>query len=146
MNTECIESPHLFRRSRRMIPKAWRDRGTSRQACALALGIWACCGPLARAGDDGAAGAAQYQVGRTGFFGPDGILGSILNCRGGTQAATDAGFYGFGLGYHLGYGYGGSALGVNPDGGYLFYGGPGYPHCWPTLRRCGPITPFPYFG
>jgi hypothetical protein len=57
-----------------------------------------------------------------------------------------AGFQGFGLGYHLGYGYGGWALGVGPDGGYPFYGGPGYPNCDPVLRRCGGIVPFPYFG
>ncbi len=53
---------------------------------------------------------------------------------------------GFGLGYHLGYGYGGDALGVGADGGYPFYGGPGYPHCNPQLRRIGGIVPFPYFG
>jgi hypothetical protein len=56
------------------------------------------------------------------------------------------GFQGFGLGYHLGYGYGGSALGVGAEGGYPFYGGPGYPHPWPRLQRCGPIAPFCYFG
>ena len=56
------------------------------------------------------------------------------------------GFQGFGLGYHPGYGYGGDGLGVGADGGYPFYGGPGYPHPWPTLRRLGGITPFPYFG
>ena len=56
------------------------------------------------------------------------------------------GFQGFGLGYHLGYGYGGDALGVGADGGYPFYGGPGYPHPWPRLRRIGGITPFPYDG
>ena len=57
-----------------------------------------------------------------------------------------AGFQGFGLGYHLGYGYGGDALGVGVNGGYPFYGGPGYPHPGPTLRRFGSITPFAYFG
>ena len=56
------------------------------------------------------------------------------------------GFQGFGLGYHLGYGYGGSALGVGATGGYPFYGGPGYCHPWPRLRRLGGITPFPYYG
>jgi hypothetical protein len=39
------------------------------------------------------------------------------------------GYYGFGLGYHLGYGYGGHGLGVGAEGGYPYYGGPGY--------RCG---------
>jgi hypothetical protein len=56
------------------------------------------------------------------------------------------GFQGFGLGFHPGYGYGGDALGVGTDGGYPFYGGPGYPHPWPTLRRSGGITPFPHYG
>jgi hypothetical protein len=56
------------------------------------------------------------------------------------------GFQGFGLGYHLGYGYGGDALGPGAEGGYPFYGGPGYPHPGPCLwRGCG-ITPFPYYG
>jgi hypothetical protein len=56
------------------------------------------------------------------------------------------GFQGFGLGYHLGYGYGGKALGTGAGGGYPFYGGPGYPHPWPRLRRFGKITPFPHFA
>jgi PDZ domain len=56
------------------------------------------------------------------------------------------GYQGFGLGYHLGYGYGGQALGVGANGGYPQYGGPGYPHPWPRLRRAGGITPFCYFG
>jgi hypothetical protein len=55
------------------------------------------------------------------------------------------GFQGFGLGYHLGYGYGGRALGT-AEGGYPFYGGPGYPHPWPKLRRIGGINPFPHYG
>ena len=56
------------------------------------------------------------------------------------------GFQGFGLWYHLGYGYGCKALGVGADGGYPFYGGPGYPHPSPSLRRIGGISPFCYFG
>jgi membrane-associated protease RseP (regulator of RpoE activity) len=61
------------------------------------------------------------------------------------------GFQGFGLGYHLGYGYGGTelgfghgpyALGVGPEGGYPYYGGPGYPHPDPVLSRKLPIVPF----
>ncbi|QEH34500.1 hypothetical protein OJF2_30390 [Aquisphaera giovannonii] len=55
------------------------------------------------------------------------------------------GFQGFGLGWHRGYGYGGRALGPGAEGGYPFYGGPGYPHPWPTLRRIGGINPFPHF-
>ncbi len=55
------------------------------------------------------------------------------------------GFQGFGLGYHLGYGYGGHALGVGPNGGYPLYGGPGYPHPDPRVmfRHVGPLTPNP---
>ena len=56
------------------------------------------------------------------------------------------GFQGFGLGYHRGYGYGGDALGVGAEGGYPQYGGPGYPHPWPTLRRIGGINPFYFYG
>jgi hypothetical protein len=56
------------------------------------------------------------------------------------------GFQGFGLGYHLGYGYGGCALGVGADGGYPCYGGPGYPIGEPPLQRFGKIAPFPYYG
>ena len=57
-----------------------------------------------------------------------------------------AGFQGFGLGYHIGHGYGGDGLGVGAFGGYPFYGGPGYPHPWPILNRLGPITPFCFYG
>ena len=56
------------------------------------------------------------------------------------------GFYGFGLSYHLGYGYGGDALGVGADGGYPFYGGPGYLHPGPPLRRFGHLIPFAYYS
>jgi hypothetical protein len=70
----------------------------------------------------------------------------VLGFSDSSVRADGAPFQGFGLGYHLGYGYGGSALGVGPDGGYPYYAGPGYPHCWPVLNRgCG-ITPFPYYG
>jgi hypothetical protein len=40
--------------------------------------------------------------------------------------ADAGGVYGFGLSYHLGYGYGGYGIGVGPEGGSPFYGGPGY--------------------
>jgi hypothetical protein len=56
------------------------------------------------------------------------------------------GYYGFGLAYHPGYGYGGSALGTGIFGGYPFYGGPGYPHEPPPLRRCRHLLPFLYNG
>jgi hypothetical protein len=72
--------------------------------------------------------------------------GSGLGTLGYGPPGLYPGFQGFGLGYHLGYGYGGDALGVGADGGYLFYGGPGYPNCDPRLWRCGGINPFPYNG
>jgi PDZ domain len=51
------------------------------------------------------------------------------------------GFYGFGLAFHSGYGYGGNGLGVGTQGGYPCYGGPGYP-----FRYGYPIfTPSPFF-
>ena len=56
------------------------------------------------------------------------------------------GFQGFGLGYLRGAGYGGEALGVGAEGGYPLYGGPGYPHRAPDLRRIGGIAPFCYYG
>ena len=56
------------------------------------------------------------------------------------------GLYGFSLRWHPGYGYGLYALGVGADGGYPFYGGPGYPHEPPALRRFGPARPFAYYG
>jgi membrane-associated protease RseP (regulator of RpoE activity) len=57
-----------------------------------------------------------------------------------------SGFQGFSLKYHLGYGYGKGALGAGAEGGYPFYGGPGYPHAAPCLRRCGHEQPFAYYG
>jgi hypothetical protein len=59
---------------------------------------------------------------------------------------ANRGFVGFGLSYHLGYGYGGRGLGVGAEGGYPYYSGPGYPHEPPPLRRLGKIAPFTYYG
>ena len=53
------------------------------------------------------------------------------------------GFLGFGLSFHLGYGYGGRAWALAAHGGYPFYGGRGYPHGEPILKRFGNITRFP---
>jgi hypothetical protein len=61
------------------------------------------------------------------------------------QRGQSPGFQGFGLKFHLGYGYGGRALGAG-DGGYPYYSGPGYPHEPPPLRRLGRIAPFAYDG
>ncbi|MDR3636761.1 MAG: PDZ domain-containing protein [Isosphaeraceae bacterium] len=113
---------------------------------ALALGAWVLSGPAAVADGEQCVieSHGQKPVKR-------GLLDrcqqpSELGTRGYGPPGLFPGFQGFGLGYHLGYGYGGDALGPGADGGYPFYGGPGYPHCWPTLRRIGGITPFPYFG
>ncbi len=56
------------------------------------------------------------------------------------------GFQGFGMGYHLGNGYGGDGLGVGAEGGFPFYGGPGYRHPGPRLSRHLAIVPFGYYG
>ena len=72
--------------------------------------------------------------------------GTLGPARGQTPPPAGAGYQGFGLRYHLGYGYGGDAIGTGPNGGYPFYGGPGYLHPGPQLRRFGPEQPFSYFG
>lgn len=59
---------------------------------------------------------------------------------------TAKAFPGFGLSYHLGYGYGGNGVGAGSAGGYPFYGGPGYPRCEPALQRFGKIARVPYYG
>lgn len=123
---------------------AWMRHGGSRAVTSLvwALALGNAAIPWALA-DGGAAAAGpvpnvvppvlSYQTSGYGTlgYGPPGAY---------------PGFQGFGLGYHPGYGYGGAGLGVGADGGYPFYGGPGYPHPWPQLRRFGSINPFPYYG
>jgi PDZ domain len=77
------------------------------------------------------------------------------NAKAKKNQATSSGFQGFGLGYHLGYGYGGKelgcghgpyALGVGAEGGYPFYGGPGYPHPAPVLSRKLAIVSFSHLA
>src|SRR5262249_2867731 len=101
-------------------------------ALALALGAWVFSGSSAAADGDGLAGVGHgpSSYGTLGY-GPPGLYPR---------------FPGVGLGYHPGCCYGGAALGPGADGGYPFYGGPGYPHPWPCLRRFKKITPFPYYG
>jgi PDZ domain len=105
---------------------------SSRAVACLSIGVL--LSSAAMAGDGASAGACQ---------GPR-LRKNRLPHYHASNGAT--GFQGFGLGYHLGYGYGGDGLGVGCDGGYPFYGGPGYPHPAPCLRRCGGITPFPFYG
>ncbi len=101
----------------------------------LALAIWGFCGSLATCHGDGVDAPDPQANCPTGFgtlgWGPPG-------CQ--------PGFQGFGLFFHRGHGYGGDSLGVGAEGGYPFYGGPGYLHPSPPLRRCGPATPFAYSG
>jgi hypothetical protein len=101
------------------------------------FGVWVFAATFCKADDGISAGTApcpkcrKVHAGHHGLSGPGGVA---------------PGFQGFGIGYHLGHGYGGNAGGVGADGGYPFYGGPGYPHSWPCLRRFGGIVPFPYYG
>ena len=104
---------------------------------AAAFGLWVGLGSHAPtlAGDPTAVppppgGAPAPGYGTLGYGGP----------------GVYPGFQGFGLGYHLGNGYGGGGLGVGAFGGYPGYGGPGYPHGTPPLNRFGRIVPFTYYG
>ena len=107
------------------------------KASALALGIWVLSGSSVMADDYG---HPDFSEGRFKHNNLDqGTLGWA-------EYGLYPGLYGFSLRWHPGYGYGRYALGVGADGGYPFYGGPGYPHEWPRLRRFGPATPFAYYG
>jgi hypothetical protein len=106
--------------------------GFALKALALALVTWVVSSSMAPAygGGPGGVGPGGPGYGTLGYGGP----------------GLYPGFPGFGLSYHPGYGYGGSGLGVGAFGGYPYYGGPGYPHDEPRLRRFGKIAPFPYYG
>ncbi len=107
------------------------------QALALALGIGAFASSSGLADDNG---HGDFDDGRFKHSNLDnGTLGWA-------EFGLYPGLYGFSLRWHLGYGYGLYALGVGADGGYPFYGGPGYPHEPPPLRRFGPAPPYAYFG
>ena len=94
------------------------------KALALAVGIWVCSGSwgMAQGGGHG-----PYETG----YEADG---------------PHPGFLGFGLSYHLGYGYGGYGVGVGSHGGYPFYGGRGYPHGEPVLNRFGKTSRLRDYG
>jgi hypothetical protein len=104
---------------------------------ALALGTWIFTGSSLMADD---VGHTNFSEGR---FKHDNLGEGTL---GWAEYGLYPGLYGFSLRWHLGYGYGRYALGVGADGGYPFYGGPGYPHEPPPFRRFGPAAPFTYFG
>lgn len=115
---------------------AAKSGGRPAVALALAAAAWAGLGATAEAGEGpflhfGRAVKARTAAAGTLGYGPPGL---------------HSGFQGFGLRFHRGYGYGGDALGVGADGGFPFYGGPGYPHPAPELKRIGRTTPFPYYG
>lgn len=117
------------------------------KAFALLLGVSVLFGSGAMADDDGSVVTNQVQTAPQGNTGLHLLHGpTSFGTLGYGPPGLRPGFQGFGLGYHLGYGYGGDALGVGAEGGYPFYGGPGYPRCEPQLRRIGGIVPFPYFG
>ena len=117
-------------------------------ALSLALGIWVFSGPTALAGGEECATTLPAPEGAPNLarvlFGHREVGGGTLGYG---PPGVFPGFQGFGLGFHPGYGYGGAALGVGAEGGYPFYGGPGYPHPDPCLRRLKlQAEPFPYFG
>jgi hypothetical protein len=107
------------------------------KALTLALGILVFSGSLVVADDHGSV------VDHEGRFKHNNLGYGAL---GWAEDGLYSGLYGFSLRWHPGYGYGRYALGVGADGGYPFYGGPGYPHEPPCLRRFGPTEPYAYDG
>ena len=126
-----------FCRTKSMLSLARSSGGLPLKGFALALGISVLFGSSVMADGDGHADFAEGRF-KPKYLG-EGTLGWA-------EYGLYPGLYGFSLRWHPGYGYGLYALGVGADGGYPFYGGPGYPHPWPQLRRFGPATPFAYYG
>jgi hypothetical protein len=123
-----------------MRSQVWSGGRLRRIVLATGLGVWAVSASTGSA-DDGVMCPMCHKpvMGHHKHPGPPyGTLGY-------GPPGLYPGFQGFGLGYHPGSGYGGRALGVGVDGGYPFYGGPGYPHPWPTLQRFGHLNPFPHY-
>src|ERR1700728_2960701 len=110
----------------------------------LALGTWIFTGSSLMADDVGHTNLSE------GRFKHDNLGEGTL---GWAEYGVYPGLYGFRLRWHVGYRYRryavglvGHAWGVGADGGYPSYGGPGYLHEPPPLRRFGPAPPFAYFG
>lgn len=101
----------------------------------VALGIWVISGS-----------SATSRGGDWDDAGPPGHDGSGYGTLGWAPPGIYPGVYGFLLQFHPGYGYGGESLGVGAFGGYPYYGGPGYLHEAPPLRRFGHILPFTYYA
>lgn len=123
-------------------------RRTPMKALALMLGFGGFAGDAVIAGDGPV--VCECQTHKPGKA-HKGIVGHFHQSSAGTLGygppGLHPGWQGFGLGYHPGYGYGGRALGAGAEGGYPFYGGPGYPHPDPALNRLMlQAEPFPYFG
>ena len=117
------------------------------KAFALLLGASLLSGLSARAQDGGPVVAGPPPNGPVPYTGLHLFPGpESFGTLGYGPPGLQPGYQGFSLNYHLGNGYGNGALGVGADGGYPFYGGPGYPHPAPHLRRIGGIVPFHYFG
>jgi hypothetical protein len=116
------------------------------RAAALGLAAFLCAARAAAWAGDAPPGPVQVQDTSKDCWSFFGFKSTSYGTPGYGVPGLVPGFQGFGLGYHLGYGYGGDALGTGAEGGYPFYGGPGYPRCDPILQRFGRITPFPYFG
>jgi PDZ domain len=125
-----------------MISKAWSGGRLPLLALTSGLGFWFLAVSPGIAGDGEASSPKKDKSNKP----KHGTQQSGCGTLGYGAPGLYPGFQGFGLGYHLGYGYGGQALGVGANGGYPLFGGPGYPHPSPGLRRIGGITPFPYFG
>ena len=125
-----------------------RARSLSRTTLALVAGAWLVSGSAAH----GFQGPPNYPAEPRAKARAGGKAKPLQNPKtcgtlGYGPPGPQPGFQGFGLRYGLNYGYGGGkALGVGAEGGYPFYGGPGYPHPAPTLNRLSGITAFPYFG
>ncbi len=126
-----------------MISLEWIGGRVSWRALASGIVVWASSVSSGLANDGPAPPPPPVQNPKDAKF--KAPIGPGVGTLGYGPPGLQPGFQGFGLGYHLGYGYGGSALGPGAFGGYPLYGGPGYPHPWPCLRRFGPITPFFFY-
>jgi PDZ domain len=118
-----------------MVSLMWNGGRFRFTALVLGLAIWVFSGSSAKSDEGGLIEESPHEK-----------LGADFGTLGWAPYGYCPGFYGFSLRFHPGYGYGAGALGVGADGGYPFYGGPGYFHPGPTLQRCGPIAPFAYYS
>ncbi len=124
-----------------------RRRFRSLVSCGLILGAWAAAGSPALGFDNPQNYPIQPKPKPKGIKGLLSHRETTYGSLGYGPPGPQPGYQGFGLKYGLNYGFGGgNALGVGADGGYPLYGGPGYVHPGPQLRRAPGITAFPYYG